>query len=75
MSDRKFWAIWGKSIDSAPPKRQYDTEQEAMREAERLTALTGDDYYILEVIGVIRPIQVPVEYVEIINTSELENFS
>jgi len=63
MSD-KFWAVWRKTGGGAPQKR-HDTKEEAVEEAGRLVKQTGEDYYILEVTGIVRPTYAPVEHVEI----------
>jgi len=60
----KFWAVWRKTGGGAPQKR-HETKEDAIKEAERLVKQTGEDYYILEVTGIVRPVYSPVEHVEI----------
>jgi hypothetical protein len=60
----KFWAVWRNTGGSAPSKR-HSTKDEAISEASRLCQKEGDPYYILEVIGIVTPSYVPVNYTEI----------
>jgi len=60
----KFWAVWRETGGGAPNK-QHDTKESAIQEAGRLAKQTGDGYFVLEVIGVVAPIMIPVEYTEI----------
>ena len=60
----KFWAVWRKTGGGAPQKR-HETKEDAINEAERLVRQTSEDYYILEVTGIVRPTYSPVEYKEI----------
>jgi hypothetical protein len=61
---KKFWAVWRNTGGSAPSKR-HDTKEEALLEAQRLATQTQTDYYVLEVIGVVGPIVMPVTFTEI----------
>lgn len=63
MND-KFWAVWRKTGGGAPQKR-HDTKSDAIKEAERLVKQTGEEYYILEVTGIVRPTYAPCEYVSL----------
>jgi len=62
--NEKFWAVWRKTGDGALQKR-HETKQEAVDEAGRLVRETGEDYYILEVTGIVQTTCAPVEHVEI----------
>jgi hypothetical protein len=60
----KFWAVWRIDGGSAPSKR-HDTKDAAIAEAGRLAQQTNTDYFVLEVIGIVGPVQVPVNYLEL----------
>lgn len=60
----KFWAVWRSTGGSAPSKR-HATKEEAVLEAERLCRQTNELYYVLEVIGAIKPIVTPTEFIEV----------
>lgn len=62
MSD-KFWAVWRKTGGGAPSKK-HETKELAILEANRLASQTNDQYFILEVIGVVEPVITPVKYTE-----------
>jgi len=58
-----FYAVWRKSGNSAPSFR-HGTKEEAIKEANRLARKTEDPYFILKTIGVVKPVELPVEYEE-----------
>lgn len=60
----KFWAVWRQSGGSAPSKR-HDTKEAAINEAGRLAQNSNEQYYVLEVVGVVGPVALPVNYTEI----------
>ena len=60
----KFYAVWRQTGGSSPNKR-HETKDEALREADRLARQTNENYYVLEVIGIVKPVQLPVEFVEL----------
>lgn len=62
MSD-KFWAVWRKTGGGATSKK-HETKELAILEANRLASQTNDQYFILEVIGVVEPVITPVKYTE-----------
>lgn len=62
--NEKFWAIWRKT-GGGPPQKRHETEALAIAEANRLVKQTGEEYYVLEVIGIVRPTYAPTEYVEV----------
>jgi len=64
MSD-KFWAVWRKTGGSAPSKK-HETLDEVKKEASRLAGQSGESYYVLECIGLVAPLQAPIEYSEIV---------
>lgn len=61
---KKTWAIWREKGGSGPNYR-HDSFESAKAEAERLARETGYSFLVLEVIGVVKPVYVPVEYTEI----------
>ena len=60
----KFWAVWRKTGGGAPQKR-HETKELALDEADRLARQSQEEYYVLEVIGIVKPVRVPVEFEEI----------
>jgi hypothetical protein len=62
--NEKFWAVWRKDGGSAPSKK-HETKDAAIAEAARLAQQTNTDYFVLEVIGLVAPIQVQVNYLEL----------
>jgi hypothetical protein len=62
--NEKFWAVWRRDGGSAPSKK-HETRIAAIEEAARLAQQTNTDYFVLEVIGVVAPQVVPVNYVEL----------
>jgi hypothetical protein len=60
----KFWAVWRANGGGAPQKR-HTSRDAAIAEAGRLAQLSSENYYVLEVIGVVALVQQPVEYREI----------
>lgn len=57
----KFWAVWRKTGGSAPNKR-HTTRNEAITEAQRLCQQTGEEYFVLEVIGAVYVKKAPTEF-------------
>ena len=64
MVMNKFYAVWRQTGGAAPSKR-HETKEEAIQEAYRLARQTNENYYVLEVIGIVKPIQMPVEFIGI----------
>lgn len=60
----KFWAVWKENGGGAPQKR-HETFESAKNEAARLARQEGASYYVLEVIGIAAPVELPVEYTRI----------
>ena len=60
----KFWAVWRATGGSAPSKR-HGTKQAALDEASRLASQTNEEYYVLEVIGKIKLLQIPTVFIPI----------
>lgn len=60
----KFWAVWRRDGGSSPSKR-HETKDAAIAEAARLAHQTRTDYFVLEVIGIVAPVDVPVNYLEL----------
>ena len=58
---QKFWLCWcmGRGI----PKKQHETLEDAKEEASRIAQKENDTIAILECIGAIRPVEMPVEFV------------
>ena len=61
----KFYAVWRQNGGGAPNKR-HETKDLAIEEANRLATQSQDGYYILEVIGIVEPIKVPILFTEIV---------
>jgi hypothetical protein len=57
----KFWAVW-KVDGGSPPHKRHTTFESAKAEAERLATQSQGDYYVLEVVGVVRRPVLPMEY-------------
>lgn len=60
----KFWAVWRKD-GGAPPSKRHETKDSAINEAARLAQNTNTEYFVLEVIGVVAPIEIPVNYFDL----------
>ena len=63
MENNKFWAVWRKTGGSTPSKR-HETKQQAIDEAVRLARQTDEPYYVLQSIGIVQSVKVPVSYTE-----------
>lgn len=63
MND-KFWAVWRETGGAAPSKR-HTSKEEATIEAGRLAQHANARYFVLEVIGVVAPVKLPVAYTEL----------
>lgn len=61
----KFWAVWRETGGAAPSKR-HKTREEALAEAGRLAQQSAEPYYVLEAIGTVAPVAVPVSYTELL---------
>ena len=64
MNERKFWAVWRKTGGSTPSKR-HETKEGAITEAGRLAQQSNEQYFVLEVIGVVAPVTLPVYFMAI----------
>ncbi len=65
MSDaKKFWAVWKENGGGAPQKR-HATIEDAKQEAARLARQEQARYYVLEVVGIVAPVVVPVDYEQV----------
>jgi hypothetical protein len=62
--NEKFWAVWRRDGGSAPSKK-HETKEDAIAEAGRLVQQTNTDYFVLEVIGIVSPQPIPVNYLEL----------
>ena len=60
---KKFYAVWRINGGAAPSKR-HDDKQSAIDEASRLATQTNEPYYVLEAIGIVKPVIMPVDYTE-----------
>lgn len=50
MSGTRFWLVWNES--GYPPRYRHDTEESAVREAERLARVNpGQNFYVLEAVA------------------------
>lgn len=64
MSADKFWAVW--RIDGgSPPHRRHETLESAKAEAGRLAQQQASEYYVLEVVGVVRRPVMPMVWEDI----------
>ena len=61
---KKFWAVWKEHGGGAPQKR-HETIEAAKQEAARLARQEQARYYVLEVVGIVAPVEVPVNYEQI----------
>lgn len=61
---QKFWAVWKENGGGAPQKR-HESFESAQTEAARLARQEGQRYFVLEVIGIVAPVEIPVNYTEI----------
>ena len=53
MNHEKFWAVW--RIDGgSPPHKRHTTLEAAKAEAERLASNQAAEYFVLEVVGVVK---------------------
>jgi uncharacterized membrane protein len=64
IMSEKFWAVWHRDGGLALSKR-HETKTAAIEEANRLANQTHADYFVLEVVGIVAPVQVAVNYVEL----------
>ena len=60
----KFWAVWRETGGAAPSKR-HATKDGAITEAGRLAQQSNEKYFVLEVVGAVEPVKLPVTYTEI----------
>ncbi len=60
----KFWAVWRINGGGTPQKR-HETKESAIKEANRLARQEHDAYYVLEVVGIVKPVEQPLEFTEI----------
>lgn len=63
MMNEKFWAVWRESGGAAPSKR-HATKDGAISEAGRLAQQSNEKYFVLEVVGAVEPVKLPVSYIE-----------
>lgn len=56
----KFWAIW--RVGGNAPSKPHNSLQESIDEATRLVKKGSGEFYILEVIGIVKPKEIPVEF-------------
>ena len=66
----RFWSVWRKSGGGVSTKRHY-TKDDAIKEGARLAKQAGEEFYILEVIGIVRPVDIPIEYEDFIWKSSI----
>ena len=57
---KKFWLCW--CMDRGIPKKKHDTKEAAIEEASRVAQKEKDVVSILECIGSVEPVIVPVEF-------------
>lgn len=62
--NEKFWAVWRKD-GGAPPSKRHETKDSAINEAARLAQNTNTEYFVLEAIGIVAPIEIPINYFEL----------
>ena len=60
----KFWVVWRRDGGS-PPGKKHESRIAAIEEAARLAQQTNADYFVLEVIGIVAPQVIPVNFVEL----------
>lgn len=61
---KSFFCLW-KCNGGDPPRSQHETLQDALNEAERLVKKTGDTFYVLHTVGLVRPSHPPAEFVSL----------
>ncbi len=61
---KKFWAIWKQNGGGAPQKR-HETKESALTEAARLARQENAPYFVLEAIGIVAPVEIPVDFTAI----------
>ena len=59
----KFWAVCKET--GGPPSKRHETLDDAKAEAARLARQANEPYHVLKVIGVVKPVETPIEYEEI----------
>lgn len=64
-STQKFWTVWQHCGGGAPNKK-HATKDEAVQEAARLAQQSNDRYFVLEVVGVVAPVNSPVDYEDVV---------
>jgi len=65
MNDKKkFWAVCRENCGGVSQKR-HETFEAARQEAERLAQKENARFFVLEVIGIVVPVQTPVKYLPI----------
>jgi hypothetical protein len=62
----KFWAVW-RGLGGGAPNKRHATRDDAIREAARLARQSNEPYYVLETIGIVEPVEVPVNFTELGN--------
>ena len=60
----KFWMVLRERGQSSPTKQHTD-KLSAIEEATRLCKKEKENYYVLEAIGIVAPVDAPVVYTEI----------
>ena len=63
MSD-KFWAVMEKDGQTTQLRR-HETKPAAVEQASKLAKMANASYCIMELVGVVRPVASPVEYVDV----------
>lgn len=65
MSDKFFMVI--REDGGAPPMKRHDTEDDAIKEANRLALSSGKPYYVMKAIGMVKLPEVEIVYEKIDN--------
>ena len=60
----KFWAVW-KENGGATPNKRHDTKESAINEAGRLAQQENSSYYVLETVGIVTKVILPVNYADL----------
>ena len=63
MSD-KYWAVWRENGGGAPQKK-HTTKDDAVTEAGRLAQQSNERYFVLEVVGIVAPVNFLVAYTDV----------
>ena len=64
IMSNKFWAVMEQDGQTTQLRR-HETKEAAVEQASKLAKMANASYCVLELVGVVRPVAAPVEYVDV----------